>query len=771
MPDSWFESLFKFNKLNFAEGEIGFLAGNGVTLVLVILGVLVVLFFVVYGVSSLFTSNKSKAVSLGLRIPALLLLGLPLLEPSLIIPDVIPDENFVAVVLDTSESMTIPDGTASTTRLEEALKVLLDEDDGINTALDELFNLRYYTFDEGISRVDSVQNVTARGKRTNLSMALDRVLSDFSGIPLSGVVLITDGGDNSQDVPLNQAEALRDRDIPLHIVGMGQVAFEQEREILEAVASKSVEETTGADLEVKVRSWVAETEPVLFELFDGEKRVFSESRRLKGQGMVDQLSFFYEPEQIGAREYTLRIAEAPGEQNLANNSRNLLIDSRKDTLRVLYIQGKPNKEFKFVKRTMEDDQVIQVSSVIRTGTSQYYRQGIRSRDELSGGFAQSRSELYGFNAVLLGDIEAGAFTLEQMDWMESFVRVRGGGLLMLGGQSAFAEGDYENTPISDLLPVTIDPSRRQIIPASFRDMEREPEEQGYRFTPTAVGMESPVMKLSPEESTNRSLWSSMPGLTTINFLGRIKPGAVVLAEKDDDAFGASEPILAVQRYGAGRSAALASSSTWRWQMHLEAEDRRHERFWSQLVRWLVAMAPDPVDVKVDGHRFAPGDDARVTVRVYDPDFFPVETAEVTGYLEDPFGGVNPIVFQPDLTEAGSYEARIPLVDPGVYSIEAQVFDGDSLRASNPEHFLVRPSGEEYFDATQKKDFLIRLAGSNDGYYYTPEEADQIPDALRSRKTSTSVYRAEYLWDMPALWLLILLLLSAEWVYRRRKGLP
>ena len=771
MPQSWFERLFKFNPLNFSEGEIGFQAGQIVWILLLVAVALTIGFVVIYAISNRFMSNKDRAVSLSLRILALLLILLPLFEPVLVMPDVIPDENFVAVLVDASESMRIADEENGATRFAAATNLLFDEDGAITPEINEYFNVRYYAFDEDIRRMDSVQYAGTDGEATNLSAALNRVISDFNGVPLSGVVLLTDGGDNSTDVPLNEAEELRAMNVPLHIVGVGQESFVTEREILDATAARSVEETTGAEIEVKVRSWDPGLTPVTFGLFRGEQRVFSETRTLKGDGKIDQFTFFYEPDNPEAEAYVLRIDEAPEELNVENNQVDILIDTRKDSIDVLLIEGSLRPEFKFLKRSLEDDQVVDIASVSRTGPAQFYRQVSSNPESLARGFPVSREALFAYKAVILGDIEAPAFSLEQLQMLEEFVRMRGGGFMMLGGLHTFAEGDYFNTTIADMLPLVIDPGRRSVIPPDFSDIEKPPEEQGFKLEPTAVGLESPILKLSPDSDVNRTLWSEMPGLTSLNYLGAIKPGAAILAEKAEDEFGPPEPVLAVQRYGSGRTAALTTASTWRWQMHLPAEDQRHERFWRQMIRWLVASAPDPVDLDVGNARVAPDDEVPFTVRVYDEAYNVVSGAEVHGFVTDPLGGVDEVSFQEDLTEAGAYIASYVPRELGVYTVDVESMVGEERSEAKPESFLVQPSGMEFRDATLKREFLQRLAGASGGAYYSVAEAADIPMNLRGRRTSTSIYRAEYLWDMPFLWGLVFLLLSIEWVYRRRKGLP
>ena len=231
-------------------------------------------------------------------------------------------------------------------------------------------------------------------------------------------------------------------------------------------------------------------------------------------------------------------------------------------------------------------------------------------------------------------------------------------------------------------------------------------------------------------------------------MGRVKPGAVVLAEKPEDDFGPAEPLLAVQRYGKGRSAALMTASTWRWQMHLPADDARHERFWRQLVRWVVASAPDQVDVDLGAGKISPEQEVPLTVRVYDDQSVAISGAEVRGFVSDPFGGVKEVVFQEDLTEQGAYLASYVPQDLGVFSVDIEAMVGESTFRSKTKSFLAETSTEEYRDATLKKDFLMRLASASDGGYYSVDEVSEISSQLRNRRTSTSVYRTEYLWDMP-----------------------
>lgn len=766
-----FESLFKFDRIQFAEGSIGFQSGSSAIFIVLTLALLIAALILLYRSTDRFTRPRDRAFSAGIRAAALLLLCVPLLEPVLITPDVVPDENFVAVVVDASASMNVPDGRNEASRLEDARRVLFEGTDPVASRLEDHFKVRFYTFGGDARRVDDVATTSADDRATNVTSALGRVLSDFRGLPLAGVVMLTDGSDNSADVPLNMAEQLRARDVPLHVVGIGRETADRERELVEAVVHDGVDETTGSEIDVKVRAWGSEPEPVALNLYRGEDLVHTERHLLKGEGRIDQFTIYYEAESPGPAEYVLRMEEAVGEINTENNAAHLLIDPRRDTLRVLLVEGHPRRDFKFIKRALEDDPVVHFTSILRTGTGKFYRQGIRTPDELAGGFPISEEEMFGYRAVLFGDIEASHFSLDQLSMVERFVRLRGGGFGMLGGRVSFSEGAYWDNPIADLLPVVLDPSRRTVIPRRFSAEDGLPDEQGFRFAPTDVGLESPILRLAASPDENRSRWSQMPGLTSINLLGPVKPGAIVLAEKPNDEFGESEPLLVIQRYGKGRSAALATASTWRWQMLLGVEDERHARFWRQFVRWLAASAPEQVDVRLDANRFAPGDEIPLHVNIFDERYLPAADASVMASLTDPLGATLDVTFRPDLGNTGAYTATLLPSFEGVYSLVVSAsIDGTEVGRRSAS-FLVRPSRREYFDAVLKRPFLERLAEDAGGYYYTPDDAESIPVNLRSRRTSTSIYTMDYLWDMPFLFGLALVLLSTEWIWRRRKGLP
>jgi uncharacterized membrane protein len=762
--------LFKFNPVQFEEGFVAFQAAKNPLIWMIIFLVLISI-LTIYRLTNRYSSNLVRIISLLIKIGVLVFLFLPLLEPVLVVPNIVPNENFVVIMVDNSASMSIADGQFGQTRYYDAKVLLNKKNEGIFNSIENDFKIRMYHFNKEASRVDSLSEYDIKGWQTNFAASLQQVVSDFKGLPLSGILLFTDGGDNGlsdMNPVLNQ---LKDQEVPLHIVGLGEESIEADYELLEVKTNKGLTEGSGIEVTGKIRSWQQGSSSSMINVYSGQDLVLSKKIDLRGDGKIDFFSFFFDQNTQSATEYTVQISPSPGESNLENNSLNILVDTKKDSIRVLYFQGHPLSEFKFIKRALEKDQVVDFTSISRTGTGKYYRQGIRSPDELAGGFPRSEAELYKFKAVIFGDVEAGYFSFEQLQMIEKFVSKRGGGFLMIGGKNSFTEGDYWRTPIEDILPVELDPQRRMIFQPDFNYFNASDTVAGYKFVPTREGLENPILKLSPELSKNNLLWEELPNLFSINLFGSVKAGAVVLAEKSPDNFGEAEPLLVIQRYGSGRTAALATTSTWRWKMLRDAKDTRHERFWRQLVRWLGQDAPGIVNVDLNRDRFVINEEIPLRATVFDKNYDPLNFVEVSGTIADPSGEIQEIKFIQELNDEGEYISKFVPRKSGIYLLEVEARKEGNLVGKKNQSLLSRPSKQEYYDAGLKQNFLKNLVEMTGGKYYSPENAGNISSNLKSRKTSKSILTSEYIWDIPFFFIIIVLLLSVEWIYRRRRGLP
>ncbi|MCP4725265.1 MAG: hypothetical protein GY863_09525, partial [bacterium] len=193
--------------------------------------------------------------------------------------------------------------------------------------------------------------------------------------------------------------------------------------------------------------------------------------------------------------------------------------------------------------------------------------------------------------------------------------------------------------------------------------------------------------------------------------------------------------------------------------------------WRQFIRWLITSAPDKVNLELADNVYPPGEEIPLNVKIYDDDFNPLQFVNIKGSIKGPQGSQSDLNFRSDLNEDGKYIGTYIPGREGMYEISVEAsHEGRSL-GEKKQKFLIRPSKKEYNDATLKKILLQNIAEISNGEYYASNDIQDLLVNLRTRKTSTSIFKTEFLWDLPLLYLLVLILLSAEWIYRRRKGMP
>ena len=267
----------------------------------------------------------------------------------------------------------------------------------------------------------------------------------------------------------------------------------------------------------------------------------------------------------------------PGEENPANNAVTRMVNVESDKRRVLYVEGEPRWDYKYIRRAEDDDRIVQLVSMLRTTENKIYRQGIQDPKELAEGFPTRPENLFPYQALVLGSVEATYFTAAQRELIREFVDRRGGGLLLLGGRFSLADGGWGVSSLADLLPVVL-PDAKNTFHVDPATVELAP-----------AGLDNYITRLVDDPAANVERWKKLPYLMDFQEPGVPKPGAAVLATMD--AAGRKMPLLITENYGRGRTAVLATSGTWRWQMNLPVGDPAYSLFWQQLLRWLVTGSP------------------------------------------------------------------------------------------------------------------------------------------------------------------------------------
>ena len=431
---------------------------------------------------------------------------------------------------------------------------------------------------------------------------------------------------------------------------------------------------------------------------------------------------------------------------------------------MLYVEGEPRPEFAFLRRAVAADSAVQVVGLMRSAEHKFLRLGVRDSMELVNGFPTRREELFRFRAIILGSVESSFFTGDQLRMLQEFVSQRGGTLLALGGRASFAEGGYAGTPLSEVLPVTLNAPRA--------DTGAAPIELALR--PTTAGRVHAALRLRESEEANLARWDSLPKLTSVNRLGSLRAGATTLlsGRAGDGRDAAEVPVLAFQRYGRGMGIVLGVQDTWLWRMHasMPLEDATHATLWRQTLRWMVEGVPEQVELAAVPARVAPGEPVELRARVVDSTFAPVSQASVVARITTPTGGLVDVPLERSPTADGTYTGRYVPTDRGAFAMSATArVAGDSLR-SVAGALLADDQGADVEQAELRTGLLRQVARETGGHYYPLSQAARLAEDVNFTESGVTQRDSHDLWDMPIVFLLLVTLLGAEWFYRRRRGL-
>jgi len=444
-----------------------------------------------------------KTFFVAVRSSVLVLLLFCLLRPVITTLQVTPQETYLGVIIDDSQSMSIQDERGSASRQAQVQQALFE--DGVLEALGDNFQVRTFRFDGSTERISTAGDLALEGTASSIDQALAEVDDQLGGLPLGGIVLVSDGADNSDADPMPRARDFGTRQIPLFTVGAGQDEIPQDIGIVDVSAAETVLEGSVFNVQVALNHRGYEGQQVNLSIMDGELEVAAETITLGTEGVTRRYEMEVTPERPELIVYDLNVELQPGEIIEQNNRYSFLVDNTEKTpLDVLYIEGHPRNEYKFIRRAVEGDNSLRLATYLQTGPEKFYRQGIRSPTELSDGFPDNEADLFQYEAIILGDIEENFFTAEQLQLIEDFVAERGGGLLMSG----MVDEEFIGTPIADILPLTL--VEENFLPGHLRGgIRRGSHPTGELYFPrlTRSGEFSPLLRLAGDDSENRRLWS------------------------------------------------------------------------------------------------------------------------------------------------------------------------------------------------------------------------------------------------------------------------
>jgi len=773
-----FEFFFKYPRSLYARGQFALL-GAWPKWILVLLMVAAAA-----GLAGLIHSRLQRAApvmrswrawviwSLQTLLAALLLVLL--WQPAITVAELKPQQNIIAVLVDDSRSMAISED--GSTRQAQAVKALQN---GVLASLSRSFQTRLYRVDDVPARIDSLKDLQPNAPSTRIGESLKQLTEETSDLPIGAVVLLSDGGDNTGGISADAISALRARHIPVHTVGFGRERAQHDVELDDAVvAPRALAESrlsaritfhqrgyAGAKVNLTVRGTVGN------DSAGQGKLLASRTVTLGPDGNLQTETLMFDSGGAGAR--TLEIAAAPlaGEENIANNTLTRVVNVGSEPRRILYVEGEPRWEYKFIRQAEEDDRMVQIASIDRTSENKFYRQGISDPKELADGFPTRPEDLFVYQGLIVGSVEAGYFTPGQQELIHQFVDRRGGGLLLLGGQFALADGGWNASNLVDLLPTA--------LPTQPGTFHREGDPKSGTTHTTAelapAGVDSIITRLVDDPAANSAKWKKLPYLMDYEDAGTPKPGAVVLANMITPE-GRKLPLLTTENFGRGRTAIMATGGSWRWQMSSPLGDTAHDLFWQQLLRWLVSDTPGHVAASVPAQMLLDNGAVTFTAEVRDQNYNPAPDARVEAHILGP-SGVSALVEMTGVPDSpGQFQAAWSAPKSGAYLTEVTAQRADAKTGTVKElgrdvlTFQRMDGVAENFHTEQNRDLLERLAAQTGGQYWKPADLGKLAADIPFSEAGVTMRETRDLWNLPLVFLVLLLLRFSEWWLRRKWGI-
>ena len=506
---------------------------------------------------------------------------------------------------------------------------------------------------------------------------------------LQGVIVLTDGNDTAGDSGALLASALKGRKLPVFPVVFGQTAEPKMATVKISSATPYVrfgdEFRLNATLSV---SHIGEQIVGVNVYEEGIADPVDSRQNIRvGKDPVD-IAFVIKPRSVGLKAYRV-IMDGVRDSNvtgqLVAEQTVEVIDS---PVKVLYLDI-PRDERKILGTWLARDPIVSLAMLTMLPMSGWYAQGVMLHKNAGDGLPDKEEDLYKYDIIILGDIPRSYFkgngdlTEAKMQRIAEFVARRGGGLITLGGRSVYAAGQYDDSPLSHILPFDLTPPKDTQLNkppnatatgGGGEDSEPMQVRKPFSITPTGAGLAHPLMMLEPDPVANREAWQDLPTLDGNNIVGNVKPGASLLAVRKLDS-GGTMPIIAIQPVGKGQVLSLSADTTWRWEMmRPDKGEDYYRRFWGNAIRTLAPdprLSPNRPQITRYDTNTPLGTTVTLSTRLVDAVFKPLSKADLDVQVTSPSGKISHIYPRDGREAPGLYEYQVTLDEPGAWNVAAR----------------------------------------------------------------------------------------------------
>ncbi len=675
------------------------------------------------------------------------------LQPVLVSTNTVTERESFVVLVDDSRSMNLPlsDGKSRMDAVNEtAGRAVLGQ-------LADMFDLKILSFSEEASELAGVPKrfeTDEEGDSTDISGAL----RESSKSDPSGILILSDGCWNTGGDPRRLGASLAGRGTKIHALAVEEGIHPDDISVRDVRCRETAFLGDGLAVQLKVVQSGFEGRRVTLGLTDNGREILTKEMTLGTPLLAQSVSLIVIPEVPGKHSYTAAIPVQDGEAAGDNNAVTFTVDVVEKQVKVLVVESEPRWEFRFLRNALERDPSTEIECLLLrpglgpAGGERYLRQ-----------FPRNKKELGKYDVVVLGDADVRDLAERNLNDLADFVRARGGGLVVIPGRR-FGLFGYRGTVMEDILPVE--------IPAKSRDTGVF-SRKTFPLKLTAAGREHLVTRLDSDHAESVRAWKNLTGGVWCCSAGDAKRGTKTLVEHPYLRSGrGSLPLLAVRQAGNGKVVFLGWDGLWRWRRGYG--DRYHYRFWAQLVRWIVKKqfeGDDPfVKLACDRDMYDLGEEVFVEAYVLDKDYYPLDDAEVYLLIAREGGEREKIRLRPDAKGWGMYRGKFRIREEGDYTVRALVpYHGQEPRKTVLSIHAKRPALESK-SLLPNAALLRYLTEISGGRYVNASELTGFVTRL-GEETRSRVRTSEYsIWDSVYLFTLAALILTMEWVLRKRWGL-
>jgi uncharacterized membrane protein len=623
------------------------------------------------------------------------------------------------------------------------------------------YQLRFFSFDDDLKPIagegenaDWLDKRKAEGKTSRVGSAIEEAVGRHTGQPIAGVVVLSDFTWIKGRDPADVAQRMKERGVPIYPVAIG-LPSPPDVQVRRLVAPDVVFAGDKVPLRIQIDSSGFDGRTVeLLLAVDGEA-VIAQDIVLSGGAQFEEM--MYRPKKKdGSAELKVAIEAQAGETAEDNNAISHKVRIIDEKIDVLYVEGLPRWEYRYLRWVLLRDPRLNVRFLMTQGDPSLAAASPR----YIGKFPDSAEEVLKHDLMIIGDVPANYFNSKQVALIEELVKKGGGSVLMLAGPVS-APATYRDSPIAKMLPVRIAGG-----PAVYPGAKAHP-------VVTPEGQNSSVISLSGSSQIDNRLWSIVRPLGHLPKLDGAKPGAEVLLslpKMESDAV--AYPLVAWQRYGKGKTMYVGTENLWR--LRREVGDKYHARFWGQAIQFLSLsrLLGDNKQITLETSRksYAAGEQVNVFANVLTESFDPVEQPAYAVMLEESGATTLPIELElaPVPDTPGFYSGSYLADEEGSYVLRAKPNDQP---VANTVEFEVKIVPLEKRETGSRPDVAEQVATRSGGRNFTLSGLAELPEELENEeKLTTVVHKEKDMWDLPAMFLLLVIITGIEWYMRRRDNL-